>query len=142
MAKREELGVRIRTMRRSRGMTQEDLAKAIGQSASSITMYETGRREPDLETIEALADVFNVSLFSLLDDYDKQYLKMQTISNGEDKSTSKQRYVTDAAPEHKHPRKLTDLEKTRVFQALALMSKTDVESATTIMQILVENDIL
>ena len=44
MGKREEIGRRIRTMRKSRNMTQEDLAKAIDQSASSITMYETGRR--------------------------------------------------------------------------------------------------
>ena len=66
MGKREEIGLRIRTMRKSRNMTQEDLAKAIDQSASSITMYETGRREPDLETLEALADVFNVTLGSIV----------------------------------------------------------------------------
>ena len=66
MGKREEIGLRIRTMRKSRDMTQEDLAKAIDQSASSITMYETGRREPDLETLEALADVFNVPLGSII----------------------------------------------------------------------------
>ena len=66
MGKREEIGLRIRTMRKSRNMTQEDLAKAIDQSASSITMYETGRREPDLETLEALADVFNVTLGSII----------------------------------------------------------------------------
>lgn len=47
-------------------MTQEDLAKAIGQSASSITMYENGRREPNFETLEALADAFNVSLFEFI----------------------------------------------------------------------------
>lgn len=62
MEKKKEIGTRIRTMRKSRGMTQEELGKAIGQSASSITMYETGRREPDFETLEALADVFNVPL--------------------------------------------------------------------------------
>ena len=66
MAKKEEIGKEIRVMRKSRKMTQEDLAKAIGQSASSITMYETGRRAPDYETLEALADVFNVPLASLL----------------------------------------------------------------------------
>ena len=66
MGKREEIGLRIRTMRKSRNMTQEDLARAIEQSASSITMYETGRREPDLETLEALADVFNVTLGSIV----------------------------------------------------------------------------
>lgn len=64
--KKELIGNRIRTMRKSRQMTQEDLARAIGQSPSSITMYETGRREPDFETLEALADVFNVPLVSLL----------------------------------------------------------------------------
>lgn len=68
MGKKEEIGTRIRTMRKSRQMTQEDLAKSIGQSASSITMYETGRREPDFETLEALADVFNVPLSSIVSD--------------------------------------------------------------------------
>lgn len=66
MEKKKEIGTRIRTMRKSRGMTQEELGKAIGQSASSITMYETGRREPDFETLEALADVFNVPLVSFV----------------------------------------------------------------------------
>ena len=68
MNKRELIGSRIRTMRMSRKMTQADLAKAINQSQSSITMYETGRREPDFETLEALADVFNVPLASIVAD--------------------------------------------------------------------------
>lgn len=67
MASKNLIGQRIRTMRLSRGMTQADLAKAINQSQSSITMYETGRREPDFETLEALADVFNVPLISFVD---------------------------------------------------------------------------
>ena len=71
MGAKKQIGVRIRTMRKSRQMTQEDLAKAIGQSPSSITMYETGRREPDFETLEALADVFNVPMIALVSDDDK-----------------------------------------------------------------------
>ena len=67
MASKNFIGQRIKTMRLSRGMTQADLAKAIGQSQSSITMYETGRREPDFETLEALADVFNVPMVSFVD---------------------------------------------------------------------------
>ena len=67
MANKNVIGQRIRTMRLSRGITQADLAKAIGQSQSSITMYETGRREPDFETLEALADVFNVPMVSFVD---------------------------------------------------------------------------
>lgn len=71
MSIKEEIGARIKTMRLSREMTQAELAKAIGQSASSITMYETGRREPDFETMEALADVFNVPLTYLMFGSDK-----------------------------------------------------------------------
>ena len=62
MGNKEDLGIRIRTMRQSRGMTQAELAKLIGQSQSSITMYETGRREPEFDVLEALADVFNVPM--------------------------------------------------------------------------------
>ena len=68
MDRKKLIGLRIRTMRRSRKMTQADLANAINQSQSSITMYETGRREPDFETLEALADIFNVSLSSIVAD--------------------------------------------------------------------------
>ncbi|MCR5566176.1 MAG: helix-turn-helix domain-containing protein [Clostridiales bacterium] len=72
LAKKEQIGLRIKTMRLSRNMTQADLAKAINQSQSSITMYETGRREPDFETLETLADVFNVPLVSLMIDPDSE----------------------------------------------------------------------
>ena len=67
MANKNIIGQRIKTMRLSRGMTQADLAKALDQSQASITMYETGKREPDFETLEALADIFNVPLVSFVD---------------------------------------------------------------------------
>ena len=59
---KKELGKVIKTMRLSRGMTQDQLAKAIHMSQSTIGMWERGEREPDLESQEALADVFNVPL--------------------------------------------------------------------------------
>ena len=61
----KEIAENIKTMRMSRSMTQRDLAKAIGVSSSTIAMYETARREPDIETMEALADTFNVPLSSI-----------------------------------------------------------------------------
>ena len=76
MGNKEDLGIKIRTMRQARGLTQTQLAELIGQSQSSITMYETGRREPELDVIEAMADVFNVPLTAFMsktvsvDDYD------------------------------------------------------------------------
>ena len=66
MLTNEEFGIHLKTMRKSRDMTQKDLGDAIGQSAASIGMYENGQRMPDRETIEAIADVFNVGTHSLL----------------------------------------------------------------------------
>lgn len=68
MSKKEDMGLLIKTMRLSRKMTQGELARRIGKTQSSITMYETGRREPDFETLEAMADAFNVPLSALVPD--------------------------------------------------------------------------
>ena len=68
MGAKNIIGERIRTLRLSHNMTQADLAKSLNQSQSSITMYETGRREPDFETLEALADIFNVPIIYFVND--------------------------------------------------------------------------
>lgn len=96
MDKKKEIGSRIRTMRKSRDMTQEDLGNALGQSASSITMYETGRREPDFETLEALADIFNVPLAYLVSDnsstdYIPRTEESRTLAKGIDQLPKEQR---------------------------------------------------
>lgn len=50
----------------NRGITQEELASALGVSRSTIGMYETGSREPGFETSEAIADIFNVDMDYLM----------------------------------------------------------------------------
>ena len=52
--------------RKERGLTQDQLAALLGVSRSTIGMYETGSREPDFETSEAIADVFNVDMDYLM----------------------------------------------------------------------------
>lgn len=37
----------------------------MGMTRSAIGMYETGKREPDLETLEAFADYYNVDMNTL-----------------------------------------------------------------------------
>lgn len=53
-------------LRKDADMTQKELAKAVGLSASAIAMYEAGTRIPPLETLEAIADYFNVDMNYLL----------------------------------------------------------------------------
>lgn len=57
---------RLRFLRTSRELSQMDLAKELKISKSSINMYERGEREPGIETLEAIADFFNVDLDYLL----------------------------------------------------------------------------
>ncbi len=52
----------LRELRESRGLTQKQLSAALKISISSISMYENGNREPDLETLETIADYFNVDI--------------------------------------------------------------------------------
>ena len=46
--------------------SQQELADKLGLSKSTISMYENGNREPDLETLEKIADFFNVDMDYLI----------------------------------------------------------------------------
>jgi len=52
----------LRRLRKQDGLTQADLAVSLGIAKSTISMYECGNREPDFETLEAIADYFNVDM--------------------------------------------------------------------------------
>lgn len=56
----------LKTLRTSNNIKQADLAKTIGVSASTIGMYEQGRREPDFDILQKIADYFNVSIDYLI----------------------------------------------------------------------------
>lgn len=56
------IGSRLRYLRKQDCVTQQQLADKIGVAKSTISMYENGQREPDFETLEAIADFFNVKM--------------------------------------------------------------------------------
>lgn len=56
----------LKQLRLERGLSQQELAQKSGLSASSIGMYEQGRRKPSFEILEIFADTFNVDLDYLL----------------------------------------------------------------------------
>ena len=55
-------GLTLKKLRTSQQLTQTQLADKLGLSFSTISMYERGEREPDFETMESIADFFNVSM--------------------------------------------------------------------------------
>jgi len=66
MNRKDEIAKRIKALRMSRGISQAELARLINCAQSTIAMYETGKRAPDFDTIDYLADVFNVSAYDIL----------------------------------------------------------------------------
>lgn len=53
-------------IREKSGLTQQQLADKLGISRSAVGMYEKGEREPNFETLELIADTFNVDMNYLL----------------------------------------------------------------------------
>lgn len=56
---------RLKELRASRGLTQDDLARELNLVKSPISMYENGKRKPSFEVLEAIADYFNVNMDTL-----------------------------------------------------------------------------
>ena len=53
--------------RKDQNMTQRELAKAVGITASAITQYETGARNPDIVTLKKLAAALHCTADQLLE---------------------------------------------------------------------------
>jgi transcriptional regulator with XRE-family HTH domain len=60
------MGVKISQLRRSRGMTQEDLGKRLSVSAQAVSKWENGDSLPDLSLIVQLAETYDCSTDYLL----------------------------------------------------------------------------
>lgn len=57
-----KFGQALRTLRHHNGDTQAQLAKRLSLSVTAISLYENGSRLPTYETLESIADYFDVSM--------------------------------------------------------------------------------
>lgn len=57
---------RLRKLRKSANLSQQQLGEAMNVTKVSISGYETGNRRPDTDTLQRLADYFHVSTDYLL----------------------------------------------------------------------------
>lgn len=58
--------LRLKEMRKSKNLSQKELARILNTNNSSICDWECGRTQPDLETLAQLSIVFEVSTDYLL----------------------------------------------------------------------------
>lgn len=57
----KRIGMRIREVREQWGMTQEELAKRIHVSRSSVQSWESGQTYPSIDNCVALSETFHLS---------------------------------------------------------------------------------
>lgn len=62
----KRLGANIRSLRTAYGETQEQLGEAIFVEKNTVSFYENGKREPNKETLTAIANHYVVSVEELL----------------------------------------------------------------------------
>lgn len=58
--------IRLKELRNQKNMTQDELGKILNVSGKTIGTWERDSRQPNIETINALANYFNVSTDYLL----------------------------------------------------------------------------
>ena len=61
-----DIGSKIKTLRLSKSMTQEQLAKALHVSAQAVSKWETSKSYPDIHSLLLLSALFDVSLDQLI----------------------------------------------------------------------------
>ena len=62
-----KVGAFLQTLRKEKGLTQEQLAEQVGVARRTVSRWETGSNMPDLDILLELADFYSVDLREILD---------------------------------------------------------------------------
>ena len=64
--KNNTFGINLKTLRQLKGISQRKLGDDLNVCNQTISFWENGSREPDLDTLIQIAEYFDVSLDSIL----------------------------------------------------------------------------
>jgi transcriptional regulator with XRE-family HTH domain len=67
MELKHRIGIRVKEIRKARGLSQEELADRTGRSVDAISLLERGKIVPGLDTLDALSKGLGIPLRDLLD---------------------------------------------------------------------------
>ena len=57
-----ELNEKLKELRNSRGLTQEELASALFVSRTAISKWESGRGNPSIDSLKEISSFFSITL--------------------------------------------------------------------------------
>lgn len=67
------LGDKIKLYRENKKMTQNEVADILNVSSATISKYESGTLEPNIESLKRLAELFEISVDELLNDEEDKF---------------------------------------------------------------------
>ena len=73
-----EFHEKLQELRKSRGLTQEELAEALFVSRTAISKWESGRGYPSIDSLKEISRYFSVSIDELLSGDQLVLLKKKT----------------------------------------------------------------
>ena len=91
-----QLGARIKELRKSKNITQEELVEVIGSDTNNLSRIENGKKFMSAEKLQKIADALNVTVKELFDFghiTSDEELKKEIIANVKTLSTKKLKYI-------------------------------------------------
>ena len=67
------LGEKIKIYRENKNMTQNEIAEILGVKPATVSKYESGALEPNIESLKRLAELFEISIDELLNDQEDKF---------------------------------------------------------------------
>lgn len=74
------LNEKLKSLRASKNLTQENLATKLGVTRQTISKWEKGISVPDADVLSQIADIFEVSVAELLGSEEKEEIKEDHVA--------------------------------------------------------------
>lgn len=134
---------KIREARKKAGITQKQLAKKLGVSSAMIAQYETGKRNPKMQTLEKIANALEIPVSDLygdnmiiansftpiiheiIDTSEADKKLWDSVKNKKDIIVVKNPYNTETFAAHKDDEQFTpeELEKIEEYKRLLIAAR-------------------
>ena len=118
----DAMHLNLKAFRRSRGLTQDDMAEAMGVEQSNISRFESGKVQPSLVTLYTAADHFGCSVADFFNPVTEASAPPQGKASGVPETVLSVN-AAPASPDGMEPQVLVSVQVEGQGEALLLLSE-------------------